>query len=256
MTLPRLIGMIHLAALPGSPGFAGSLDDVIAAAVRDATTLEGAGFDGLMVENYGDVPFFADDVPKVTVAAMTMAVSAVRDATGLPTGVNVLRNDAIAAVAIAAATGASYLRVNVLSGTMYTDQGPIVGRAAEVVRARSRLTPGTAILADVFVKHATPPPGSVLHNAARDLAERAGADAIVVSGSGTGEATDPQDLATVRAASSLPVYAGSGVTSATIASILRSADGVIVGSAVKVGGRPSNPVDLDLAVDLVRAAAL
>jgi uncharacterized protein len=255
VTLPRLIGMIHLGALPGAPGFAGRFDEVVAAAVRDATTLEAAGFDGLMVENFGDVPFFADDVPKVTVAAMTVAVEAVAAATGLPTGVNVLRNDALAALAVATATTAAFIRVNVLSGTMYTDQGPIVGKAAEVARARNRMCPGTAIMADVFVKHATPPPGSNLPQAVRDLTERGGADAIIVTGSGTGEATDAADIATVRSETALPLYIGSGATSETVATLLRAADGVIVGSSLKTDGRPSNPVDLDLAMALVKGAA-
>ena len=256
MTLPRLIGMVHLGALPGAPDFGGDFDAVMAAAVRDATTLETAGFDGLMVENFGDVPFFADDVPKVTVAAMTLAVDAVMEATGLPTGVNVLRNDADAALAVAAATGASYIRVNVLSGVMYTDQGPIVGKAAQVLRRREALCPEVAILADVFVKHATPPAGSNLEDAAGDLAERGGADAIVVTGPATGAATDPDDLAAVRRRTGLPVYVGSGADAGSIGSLLAVADGVIVGSSLKVEGDTAQPVDLDLAVALVAAATL
>jgi hypothetical protein len=254
VALPRLIGMIHLRALPGAPGFAGDLDGVVAAAVRDATTLETAGFDGLMVENFGDAPFFADDVPKATVAAMTMAVAAVIESTALPTGVNVLRNDAVAALAIAAATGASMVRVNVLAGTMFTDQGPIVGRAAEVARTRALLCPSVTVLADVFVKHATPPPGQSIAEAARDLAERAGAGAVVVSGSGTGAATDPEQLAEVRAVTDLPLYVGSGADPATIAALLTIADGAIVGSSLKPGGDPANPIDLDLAMAVVTAS--
>ena len=124
--------MVHLEPLPGASRFVGDLQEVIRAAVRDAATLADAGFDAIMVENHGDAPFFADDVPKITIAAMTRAVDAI-GANGLDTGVNVLRNDAIAALSIAAATGASFIRVNVLTGTMFTDQGPIVGRAAEAM---------------------------------------------------------------------------------------------------------------------------
>ncbi|RPI26312.1 MAG: BtpA/SgcQ family protein [Actinobacteria bacterium] len=246
--------MVHLGALPGAPRYQGSLDEVIAAALRDATTLEAAGFDGLMVENFGDSPFFAEDVPKETVAAMTRAVGAVIDATGLPTGVNVLRNDAAAALAVAAATGAGFIRVNVLSGTMFTDQGAITGRAAEVARTRARLCPEVAIMADVFVKHATPPHGWTLGNATRDLSERSGADAIVVSGPGTGAATDPHDIEVVGQATELPLYVGSGADSATIAALLQIATGAIVGSSLKVDGDPTNPVDLDRAMALVTAA--
>ena len=96
--LPRVIGMVHLGPLPGSPAFGGNIDAVIDAAVSDAGTLAAAGFEGLMVENFGDAPFFSDDVPKVTVAAMSRAVAAVARESGLPIGVNALRNDALAAL--------------------------------------------------------------------------------------------------------------------------------------------------------------
>jgi membrane complex biogenesis BtpA family protein len=247
--------MVHLGALPGAPGFSGDLDRLIADAVSDAATLARAGFEAVMVENFGDAPFFADDVPKVTVAAMTAAVGAVASAVDLPVGVNVLRNDAAAALAVAAVTGAAMIRVNVLSGTMYTDQGPIVGRAAEVARLRSALCPQVALLADVMVKHATPPPGLTLEQATADVAERSGADAIVVSGSGTGAPASLEDVvAASNAGRGLPVYLGSGVTADTVGEFLSVADGVIVGTSVKRDGWTTNPVDEALAKALVAAA--
>ena len=145
--------MVHLEPLPGAPGFGGSMSVVLERALTDARALVEAGYDGIMVENFGDAPFFADDVPKVSIAAMALAIAEVSSA-GLPTGVNVLRNDGLGALAIAAATEASFIRVNVLSGMMYTDQGPIIGQAARIARTRRELSPSTAIIADVFVKHA------------------------------------------------------------------------------------------------------
>ena len=121
--MSRPIGVIHLSPLPGSPGFKGDLQACLTAAASDARLLTEAGFDSLIVENFGDAPFFSDAVPAVTVAAMTRAVAAVTEVAGVPVGVNVLRNDARSALAIAAATGASFIRVNVLSGIMTTDQG-------------------------------------------------------------------------------------------------------------------------------------
>ncbi len=249
----RFIGMVHLGPLPGSPDYDGDLQAVIDAAVADATTLAAAGFDGVMVENFGDAPFFADDVPKVTVAAMTKAVDAVT-ASGLPIGVNVLRNDALAALSIAAATGAALIRVNVLSGSMFTDQGELTGKAAEVARLRAAICPDVAVMADVFVKHATPPAGVALVEATRDLAERGGADAIIVSGAATGAAADIDELAIVADATSLPVYVGSGVTADSVAATLKIADGVIVGTATKPSGQIGAPVDADLAAAIIRAA--
>lgn len=245
--------MVHLGPLPGAPDFAGDLRRVIETAVRDASTLADSGFDAVMVENFGDAPFFADSVPKITVAGMTRAVDAVGEV-DLPVGVNVLRNDPLAALGIAAATGASFIRVNVLSGTMFTDQGPIVGNAAEVARFRAEHCPEVAVMADVFVKHATPPAELTLEGATRDLSERSGADAIIVSGPGTGAATDIEDLAVVADVTDLPVYVGSGVTAESMAALLTIADGVIVGTATKPGGRVEAPVDTGLAKAIVAAA--
>ena len=113
---------------------------------------------------------------------------------------NVLRNDALSAVSIAAATGAGFIRVNVLTGEMHTDQGPIVGRAADVARLRASLAPGVLVLADVFVKHAVPPAGLTVENAARDTWERGGSHGLVVTGVSTGAATPLERVAAVRAA--------------------------------------------------------
>ncbi len=252
---PRLVGMVHLGALPGSPGFGGDLPGVIDAAVADAVALAEAGFDAVLVENFGDAPFYADDAPKVTIAALTAAVAAVVDGVDAEVGVNVLRNDALGALAVAAATGAAFVRVNVLAGTMFTDQGPIVGRAAEVARARAAWAPDVAVYADVFVKHAVPPAGLAIEDAARDLAERGGADALIVSGAATGDPPAPKLAAAVRdAAGGLPVLIGSGVTPATVADFLAVADGVIVGTSLKPGGDTARPIDPGLAMALVEAA--
>jgi membrane complex biogenesis BtpA family protein len=253
-TLPRLIGMVHLGPLPGSPRNGGDIAEVVTAAVADAHTLIDAGFDAVLVENFGDAPFFPDDVPKATVAAMSHVVGAVA-ALGVPTGVNVLRNDALAAIAIAAATGAAFIRVNVLSGVMFTDQGTITGRAAEVARLRSALAPQVRVFADVFVKHATPPPGLTLERATADLWERSGADAIVVSGPGTGKAVDRSHLEGVAAAApGAPLYIGSGANAESAARLLQVCSGLIVGTAVKRDGVTTAPVDSERARALVRAA--
>jgi membrane complex biogenesis BtpA family protein len=253
---PRLIGMVHLGPLPGAPGYHGEIDGVIAAAILDARVLADAGFDAVMVENFGDVPYFAATVPPVTVAAMTRAVAAVRDAVEIPVGVNVLRNDALAAVSVAAATGAAFIRVNVLHGAMTTDQGEITGRAAEVARLRRALAPDLWVMADVFVKHAVPPPGLTLEQATADLTARGGAGAIVVSGDATGKAPGIGTVRKVKAAAgAVPVYLGSGVSPATLPRFLSVADGVIVGTAVKQRGVTTNPVAANRARAMVQAAA-
>ena len=255
MSIPRLIGMIHLDPLPGSPGYRGSLDAVTERAVSDAVTLREAGFPALMIENFGDVPFFPDDVPPVTLTAMTRIAAEVASAARLPIGINVLRNDGLGALAVAAATGASMIRVNVLSGMMYTDQGPIVGRAAEIARFRATVTPSTLILADVFVKHATPVAGAAIELVALDTWERAGADALVVSGTGTGAAIDLDDARRIRdAVPDAALIAGSGATAANLAEMASVIDGAIVGTSIKVDDKPTSPVSPAKASDLITAA--
>ena len=229
---------------------------VVDAAVADAVALAEAGFPCLLVENFGDVPFYADSVPPETAAAMAVAVSEVGKASGLPVGVNVLRNDARSALGIAAATGAAFVRVNVLVGTMYTDQGPIVGQAASIARLRKAVSPGTEIWADVMVKHATPPPGSDVAQITADTVERGLADAVIVSGAATGIAADLAIGAEVRAAvgDRMRVVVGSGATADNLEELTSFADTVIVGSSLKLDGEARHSVDPERARRMVDAA--
>jgi membrane complex biogenesis BtpA family protein len=247
--------MVHLGALPGSPRYDNDFDAVLEQAVSDSRMLANAGFDAVMVENFGDAPFFADDVPAVTVAAMTRAVAEISHAIDLPLGVNVLRNDALSAMSIAAATGAAMIRVNVLSSMMYTDQGPIVGRAAELARLRSSIAPDVLVLADVFVKHASPPPGATIELSAIDAWERSGADALVISGTGTGTSVDLSDLRQVaRVVPGAPLVIGSGADAGNVAALAETVDSVIVGSSLKPNHDVTRPIDETLAVGFVTAA--
>src|SRR4051812_25609976 len=151
-----VIGMVHVAALPGAPLYGGSMQAIVDAALRDGRALRAGGCDAIAFENFGDRPFFKDRVPAETIAALTRVIVEVTAETKLPFGVNVLRNDAASAVAIAAATGAAFIRVNVHSGAMQTDQGIIEGRAAETLRKRAAIAPEVLIFADHMVKHAAP----------------------------------------------------------------------------------------------------
>jgi uncharacterized protein len=239
-----LIGMVHLRALPGAPRFEGDFGQVVDQAVADAGLLARSGFHGLMVENFNDVPFYPGRVPPETVAAMAIAAREVVKAAGLPVGVNVLRNDAAAALAVAAAAGASFIRVNILTGAMVTDQGLIQGQAHELMRRRRELHSAVAVFADVLVKHAHPLTALSIAQAAEEAVGRGLADALIVSGAGTGKPTDLQDALAVRAATpEAPVLIGSGVTAGTVGGFRSAADGVIVGSDLKRDGRADAPLD-------------
>ena len=242
-----LIGMVHLQPLPGAPRFqpdAGGVGHVLDRALGDAEVLVGAGVHGLLVENFGDAPYFPGPVPAHVVAHMTAIACALRRTTDLPLGINVLRNDGPGALAVAVAAGAQFIRVNVLCGARVTDQGLIQAGAHDLLRDRARLHAGhIRIFADVDVKHSSPLAPRALEDEVRDTIHRGLADAIIVSGSGTGQAVDVQILKAAKsAAGGTPVFIGSGITAETIRSYRSVANGFIVGTALKRDGNPTNEV--------------
>jgi len=248
-----IIGMVHVGALPGAPRYAGSMQAVIDAALHDARALRDGGCDAIAFENFGDRPFFKDRVPAETIAALTRVIVEVAAEVTIPFGVNVLRNDAVSAIAIAAATGAAFIRVNVHNGAMLTDQGIIEGRAAETLRKRADLASEVLIFADHMVKHAMPMVAIDEVQAAKDLRQRGLADGIIVSGAETGAEPDRGSFSALREAlPDVPILIGSGLTEAN-AGAFADADGAIVGTSIKVDGRVDAPVDQDRVARLVTA---
>jgi membrane complex biogenesis BtpA family protein len=251
-----VIGMLHVPALPGSPNNTLSLNDVIQWVISDATALVNGGIDALIIENYGDVPFYRERVPAHTATFLTTVGCAVKSHfESVPLGINVLRNDAVTALAVAAAVQADFIRVNIHTGARLTDQGIIQGNASETLRYRKTLGVDVKIFADVNVKHSAPLAPRALADDVADTIERGLADAIIVTGSATGKKTQIDDLKSVKtAAGATPVIVGSGVDMETIADVLKIAAGVIVGTALKKDGRTTNPVDAEAVRQLVRAA--
>ena len=249
-----LIGVVHLQPLPGSPRWQGDLEALIEFAVNDARAYARGGAHALFIENFGDVPFTKGSVGPETIAAMAAAGRAVRQVVPLPLGFNVLRNDACAALALCAACGGSFIRVNVHAGAMLTDQGLIEGNAYETLRFRQRICPSAQIFADVHVKHAVPLGDWSIQDAARDTIERGLADALIVSGEGTGQPTELADLERVRrTCPTTKILLGSGVTLENVGTYLPAADGFIVGSSLKRGGKLPNPVDARRVAALAKA---
>ena len=240
------IGVIHLPPLPGSPRWAGDMASVLERAEREAQVLEQGGANGIIVENFGDAPFRIGRVEPETVAAMTRAVDRVCQVTSLPVGVNMLRSDAISALAVAVAAGARFIRVNVHYGTMAADEGLVTGEAFETLRRRRLLDADSnvAILADVLVKHAVPLGEPDLGLVARETAYRGLADGLIVTGPVTGLPAESDDVGVVRKA--VPdrlLLVGSGVDAANAAQFLTHADGAIIGTSLKQDGRIANPID-------------
>ena len=238
------IGVVHLPALPGSPRWAGSMDRVLDRAEKEALALQGGGADGIIVENFGDAPFRIGRVDPETVAGMTLAVNRIRQVTALPLGINMLRNDAGSALAVAVAAQAQFIRVNVHYGVMAADEGLVEGAAFATLRQRRLLGAEVQILADVMVKHAVPLGPSDLGLMARETINRGLADGLIVSGPATGTPAVAKDVATVRRA--LPdglLLVGSGVNPDNAQELLARFDGAIVGTWLKPDGVIANPID-------------
>ncbi len=250
-----LVGMLHLPPLPGSPRSRASLDAIERDLSTEARVLADAGFDAAILENYGDVPFFKDRVDPVTVASMTRLARSVREIGHLRLGINVLRNDTAAALAVASAAGGDFVRVNVHVGATATDQGIIEGRAAETLRLRAALGVDVEIWADVQVKHGRSLAHGTIETEAEDAVLRGLADALIVSGRATGEPASLDEVRRVKALDlGVPVYVGSGVTEENVADVLEACDGAIVGTALKEGGRTTNPLDRERARRFVERA--
>jgi len=243
--------MVHLPPLPGSPGHGEeTMASIIALALADLSSLEAGGADGALVENFRDAPF-STLATKETVAAMAVIVAELVRKARIPVGVNVLRNDGEAAIAVAAAARGSFVRVNVFCGVAFTDQGMIEGQAHALLCLRKRLGATVSILADIHVKHASHL--NTIEEAALD-ATRNGPDGLIVTGTGTGKRTSPEDLRAAKRSSALPVFVGSGVSLDTLPAYSQ-ADGFIVGSSLKQGGQLNAPVDPERVRALAKAIA-
>lgn len=251
-----LVGVIHLPPLPGSPRGRQSAAECAASAATDARVLADAGYDAIIVENFGDNPFFAGEVDEITVAAMTACALAVRQAASdVKLGINVLRNDAKAALAVAHVAGGSFIRVNVHTGARVTDQGVVEGRAAETLRVRRAIgAEGVAIWTDVDVKHSAPLGAErPIAQEVADLTKRGMADVILVTGEGTGRGVDLAKLGSVKQATEATVLVASGATLTMLDALAGACDGVVVGSALRPGGVAGGPIDAALASEFAEA---
>ena len=256
-----LIGMIHLLPLPGAPRFAPErgMEAVIRQATHEARVLVDVGFDGLIVENGWDIPFLKpDDIGPETPAAMAVAAAEVARAVGVPLGINCLANAVGSSLAVAVAAGAQFVRSNQWVNAYVANEGIVEGRAGLMTRYRHAIgADHVTVWADVQVKL-----GSHAITADRSLTEQArdaawfDADALIVTGTRLGDAPSTADMQTIRAATQLPLVAGSGVRTGNLAEIFRYADGAIVGSSIKSGGVWHGDIDREASERLCAARAV
>ncbi|MCA3456189.1 MAG: BtpA/SgcQ family protein [Rhodobacter sp.] len=247
-----VIAMVHLGALPGAPlhDTKAGLEGLVSAARADLQALQRAGFDAILFGNENDRPY-EFRVDTASTATMGYVIGRLRDEITLPFGVNVLW-DPMSSVALAAATGAAFVR-EIFTGTYASDMGPWTPDAGAALRYRNRLgRPDLAMLYNVSAEFADSLDRRPLPDRARSAVFSSVPDAVLVSGQITGEAAALSDLEAVkRVLPDTPVMANTGVRHDTVADVLRVADGCIVGSALKVDGHTWNAVDPDRAADFM-----
>jgi membrane complex biogenesis BtpA family protein len=250
-----VIAMVHLGALPGSPLYDAErgLEGLVESAARDLTALQKAGFDAVMFGNENDRPY-EFNVDTASTATMAYVIGRLRREIIVPFGVNVLW-DPMSTMALAAATGAAFVR-EIFTGTYASDMGPWTPDAGKALRYSKRLgRRDLALLYNVSAEFAYSLDRRSLADRARSAVFSSIPDAILVSGAITGEAAALPDLEAVKQAlPDTPVLANTGVKHATVAEVLRVADGCIVGSSLKADGNTWNPVDPARAAEFMRLA--
>ena len=250
-----VIAMVHFGALPGAPLYDADagLEGLVEGIRKDLRALQTAGVDAIMFGNENDRPY-EFKVDAASTATMAYAIGQVKREITVPFGVNVLW-DPMSSVALAAATGASFVR-EILTGTYASDMGPWNPNAGEAMRYRDRLgRRDLALFDNISAEFAWSLDQRSLADRARSAVFSSIPDAILVSGIITGEAAALSELEAVKKVlPDTPVLANTGVKHATIADVLRVADGCIVGTALKVDGNTWNAVDPERAKEFMRLA--
>ena len=248
-----IIAMVHLNAMPGTPlydaeaGIAG----IVEAARRDLTALQAADVDAVMFGNENDRPYELQ-VDTASTATMAYVIGQLRSQIAKPFGVNVLW-DPMSTVALAVATGASFVR-EIFTGTYASDMGPWTPNAGQAMRYRDRLGRSDLVmLNNVSAEFADSLDRRSLADRARSAVFSSIPDAVLVSGAITGEAAEMSALVSVKKVlPNTPVLANTGVRHATVADILKIADGCIVGSSLKINGDTWKAVDPERAREFMR----
>ena len=240
-----VIAMVHVGALPGTPASRASIGALVAQAVAEARMYRDAGVHAIGIENMHDVPYLRGSVGPEIVAAMTMIAAAVKDASALPCGIQVLAGANHEALAVAHAASLDFVRVEGFAFAHVADEGIIESSAASLLRYRRAIgAERVQVWADVKKKHAAHAiTADVSVGEAAAATEFMRADAVIVTGAVTGVEANEADIADVRARCRLPLYLGSGLTAENLTRFYPLADGFIVGTFFKKDGRWTETVD-------------
>lgn len=251
-----LIGMIHVQALPGTPAHRYPLNQITDLAVHEAVLYQKLGFTAVMLENMHDLPYLNKSVGAEVTACMTRVAIAVRQAVDLPIGIQILAAANREALAVAQAADLQFIRAEGYVFGHVADEGYIDACAGELLRYRKAIgAEHIAIFSDIKKKHSAHALTSDVNiGETASAAEFFLSDGIIVTGSSTGKAADPDDLKAVKSQCGLPLLIGSGITTANLSQYWQLADGFIIGSDVKESGIWSNPLSSDRCAALVQAA--
>jgi uncharacterized protein len=237
--------MIHVGALPGTPASRLRLRDIERHALAEAKTYRRCGVHGLMLENMHDTPYLRGEVGPEIVAAMSVIARAVKDASRLPCGVQVLAGANLEALAVAHAAGLDFIRAEGFSFAHVADEGILQSSAGKLLRFRKQIgADRVQVWCDIKKKHsahAITADVSITETAA--AVEFMRGDAVIVTGTATGHAPRLEDVADTKLGTKLPVLLGSGVTAENLSEFYGEADGFIVGSHFKQDGTWTQPVD-------------
>jgi uncharacterized protein len=213
-----LIGVIHGGGLPGTPSHDRSLPEIVDATVAEARLYAEAGFHGVVIENTHDRPYLKGAVGPEIVALLAVIGHEIRRAVSAPLGVQILAGANRAALAVALASRASFVRFEGFVFAQVAAECLIESNAAALLRYRRTIgAEGIRVLADIKKKHSA-------HALAADvsLVETAKAaefflvDGVIVTGISTGQPTDEGEVNAVAESIGVPVLVGSGVTSENI----------------------------------------
>ena len=248
-----LIGVIHLPPIASYRRRGADIESLIEYSIAEAKKLEEAGFDAVIVENYGDKPYYMDPSDdQALVAALAVIAREIVRSTNLTVGVNVLRNGAKAAIAAAYASGAKFVRINSYCEIRLSPEGLLTPKGAEVEEARRVLPASIQVYADIDVKHSYGL--EPLEHVVKECRVRSLVDGFIASGSRTSEAPDPGYVASIKAMlQEKPLLIGSGINVDNIKLYWSIADGFIVGTSIKIAGTET-PIDVQKAHKLASIA--
>lgn len=246
-----VIGMVHLKALPGTVGFKGDMKSIIQKGIEDAKKIEEAGFSAIMVENFGDMPYKVNLDLEQT-AALAAATAVIKREVNIPVGIDAAFNDYKSGLAIAKAAGADFIRIPVFIDTVEYFGGIVTPCATKALQYRKQIEAEEVnIFADIQVKHSHMLISNIPIEESAKVAESCGADALIVTGTQTGEETPIEMIKRVKNVVSIPVLTGSGTNKDNIREQMNIANGAIIGTSIKVDNNVWNEVDLNKAKEII-----